>query len=189
MQLADELPMLALVLHTSYVLWCRPSHATNRVERPLLFCSLFLFLIVSTSVLLTTHRSQAIHSFFRGCVTYAFSAAFLYIFVAQSAAAADLDKRFPTTFNFFSDIFSKGFCCFMIAIFGWIAENIGCSVLQSLPFHLPFPHFHGILWHLGCAAGNFRFIFCTNVIGPHTIFFHSNRVALSSFDNHRLQLR
>jgi hypothetical protein len=171
MQLADELPMLALVLHTSYVLWCRPSHATNRVERPLLFCSLFLFLIVSTSVLLTTHRSQAIHSFFRGCVTYAFSAAFLYIFVAQSAAAADLDKRFPTTFNFFSDIFSKGFCCFMIAIFGWIAENLGCSVLQSLPFHLPFPHFHGILWHLGCAAGNFRFIFCTNVSSVHTLFF------------------
>ncbi len=178
--------MLALVLHTSYILWCRPSQLINRVERPLLFRSVLLFLTVSTSALILTHRSQAVHSFFRGCVTYAFSAAFLYIFVAQSAAAADLDKRFCTgTISTFSDIFSKGFCCFMIAIFGWIAENIGCSVLQSLPFHLPFPHFHGILWHLGCAAGNFRFNVCAFVLVSQTIFCH--RIALSSFDHHCLQ--
>lgn len=163
MQLADELPMLALVLHAAYVLWCRPTQFRSRTEQPLLSSALCLFLTVSTFGLLSTDRSQATHSFLRGCVTYAFSAAFLYIFVAQSAAAADLDKRFAYgTINTFSDIFSKGFCWFMLAIFGWIAENTGCSVLQNLPFYLPFPHFHGILWHLGCAAGHCRVfvVFC-----------------------------
>jgi hypothetical protein len=154
MQLADELPMLALVLHTAYVLWCRPTHMKKKVARPLLFRALCLFCVCVTLGLIVTNRSQTIHSVFRGLVTYTFSAAFLYIFVAQSAAAADLDKRFPSkNANTFGDIFTKGFCCFLVAIAGWITENMSCSHLQSLPFNLPFPHFHGILWHLGCAAG------------------------------------
>lgn len=155
MQLADELPMLALVLHTAYVLLCRPTQLVKkRTERPFLFRALCLFVVAATSGLLLTDRSQQLHNFCRGCVTYAFSAAFLYIFVAQSAAAADLDKRFPSpAVGMFGSIFSKGFGCFIVAIFGWIAENIGCSHLQNLPLGLPFPHFHGILWHLGCASG------------------------------------
>jgi hypothetical protein len=161
MQLADELPMLALVLHTAYVLWCRPTHvAQKRTEHPLLSRALCLFVVAATAGLLLTDRSQSLHSFCRGCVTYAFSAAFLYIFVAQSAAAADLDKRFPSrgAAGMFSSIFSKGFGCFMVAIFGWISENMGCALLQNLPF-VPFPHLHATLWHLGCALGDFLFVF------------------------------
>ena len=156
MQLADELPMLALVLHAAYVLYCRPTAASNkRVERHLLLCSLFLFTLTTTLGLIFTNRSQALHTFFRGCTTYSFSAAFLYIFVAQSAAAADLDKRFPSTaVDTFSGIFNKGFFWFILAILAWIAENVGCSVLQNLPLSIPFPHFHGLIWHFGCAAGS-----------------------------------
>ena len=154
MQLADELPMLALVLHTAYVLRCRPTlQHPKRTERPHLARALCVFVAAATCGLLFTARAQPLHRVCRGAVTYAFSAAFLYIFVAQSAAAADLDKRFPSRAGTFSGIFAKGFASFMVAIFGWVTENIGCAVLQSLPFGLPFPHFHGILWHLGCAVG------------------------------------
>jgi hypothetical protein len=156
MQLADELPMLALVLHTAYVLRCRPTlQHPKRTERPHLARALCVFVAAATCGLLCTHRAQPLHRVCRGAVTYAFSAAFLYIFVAQSAAAADLDKRFPAPSHAgtFSGIFAKGFASFMLAIFGWVAENIACAALQSLPLGLPFPHFHGILWHLGCALG------------------------------------
>ncbi len=180
--------MLALVLHTAYVLWCRPHQpALKRSEKPFLFRALCLFVLAATSGLLLTDRSQAVHSFFRGCVTYAFSAAFLYIFVAQAAAAADLDKRFPSrSAGVFSSIFSKGFGCFMVAIFGWIVENIGCAALQHLPFGLPFPHFHGLLWHLGCAAGDARF--CShNRLSPCLI--SMRRLELSSPHRHRVRQR
>jgi dihydroceramidase len=158
MQLADELPMLVLVFHTSYVLCTRPAAPSNkRTQRPLLFISFCLYSLITTLILSLTDRASAWHHFVRGCNSYAFSAAFLYIFVAQSAAAADLDRQFPSTSGCsgktFNEIFAKGLVCFVVALLGWIIENVACSSLQNLPFNMPFPHFHAILWHLGCAAG------------------------------------
>ena len=156
MQLADELPMLVLVLHTSYVICTRPAAPSNkRTKRPLLFLSFCLYSLITTLILSLTDRASALHDFVRGCNSYAFSAAFLYIFVAESAAAADLDRQYPSASGkMFNEIFAKGLFCFVLALFGWIVENVACSLLQNLPFNIPFPHFHGILWHLGCAAGS-----------------------------------
>ena len=158
MQLADELPMLALVIHASYVLYCRSTAHSSKRPRPFLFRALCALIAVTSCALVFSPRLHPLHFFFRGCLSYVFAVGFIYVFVAQSAAASDIDSRFSSSENFggkstFSAIFSKGFCSFLVALFGWIIENVACAQLQNLPFGLPFPHFHGILWHLGCAAG------------------------------------
>ena len=159
MQLADELPMLALVFHSSYVLYCRSTSRGSKLSRPFLFRLLVTFVATVSLVLLLSPRFHPIHAFFRGCLSYGFAAGFIYVFVAQSAAASDIDSRFRSsetsrTKSTFSSIFAKGFFSFLVALFGWIIENVACAELQNLPYGLPFPHFHGILWHLGCAAGS-----------------------------------
>ena len=156
LQLADELPMFALVLGASCAL-LRPTWGAGLPRA--IATTLFGGLSVA---LLSTERdgeSAALHSACRGVLSCTFSACFVYIFwrtaalargdeVALSSHAASSLRAGPSP----PDIFAKTFSIWMGTILCWIADILCCDTLQSLPFGLPFPHLHGF-WHLGSAVG------------------------------------
>ena len=172
MQLADELPMFALVLGASCAL-LRPAWGATapRAAATALFGGL-------SAVLLTTERDgagAAVHHVCRGVLSCTFSACFVFIFwrtaalaraddealqaaaakakaKAKAEAAAPSSRRRRAAGPSPPSIFAATFAIWMATILCWIADILCCDALQSLPLRLPFPHLHGF-WHLGSAVG------------------------------------
>lgn len=157
LQLADELPMFALVLGASCAL-LRPAWGTMLPRS----CAVALFGGLSVALLTTDRHGDgtAVHNACRGVLSCTFSACFVFIFWRTAALAGEDGRKLSngagvdTKSNGLSPpvIFAKTFTIWMATILCWIADIMCCDALQNLPLGIPFPHLHG-LWHLGSAVG------------------------------------
>eukprot|EP00937_MAST-01D_sp_MAST-1D-sp2_P002758 g2758.t1 len=163
LQLADELPMLALVL-TAACWLVRPRWGKQcpRLALGALFAGL-------CAALLSTERegpTAATHNACRGVLSTAFSACFVVIFWRGAAnarsdaqllraaagggagAGASFDARSPSP----NTLFARSFLIWVAAVALWICDILCCHWLHSLPFGVPFPHLHA-WWHVATALG------------------------------------
>lgn len=153
MQLLDELPMYALVIHASFLLWYRFT-TPNMV----IFSACVALFVTVSSGLLYWPQEDPIHQILRGILTYSFAIQFIYIFVAGSKLGLEADKRLKLSNCACSRLFTKSFVSFIIAITGWIFDILFCDTLLDLPFNFPYPHMHGLIWHLGTCSGLYYLI-------------------------------
>jgi hypothetical protein len=161
MQLADELPMLALVLGAVCGLlrftWPKLASLPSQVFS-ILFVGLSSALLATDRLDDATGEEQMIHQACRGIMTCAFSACFLYIFYSTAQLSSDdaqtLRKR-NASCGVWSPpgLFRRQFVIWIASIVGWIADILCCAALQNLPFGVPFPQLHGLVWHGGSALG------------------------------------
>ena len=165
LQLADELPMLALVL--AAVCWLMRPHYGTAVPRWCLGSFFFGLSAVLLGTLARGGRRERLHDVCRGLLSSVFSLCFIVIFWrGATVSRADAARRrelflgkggqgrapAPAPTPTPTALFAQNFAVWIFTVLCWIADIVCCHALQNLPFGVPFPHLHGF-WHLGSALG------------------------------------
>jgi dihydroceramidase len=166
-QLWDELPMYGLICTSSYVGLLRHSR-TGSMLIASVFATCWVVLAFGLSF---SPRESKVHVILRGAMAITFSAGFVYILTVSSKALTETKAAFKLLnkkqhVKFSSDTFEKDLefvhgaavTFFVVALLGWLLDNFWCGGLQRLPFGVPYPHLHGLVWHLGTACGLYLLI-------------------------------
>lgn len=137
-QLLDEIPMLCYIVHTVTILRLR--RCPSRVGAAL---------AVVGGILLGTVRDAAVHQIGRVVMVLGFSASFIFLAFSLAPVCTALDaklggKEWRVRYRWAS-------CAVLASIIAWMLDNMACRELHTLPFGLPYPQLHAMVWHLGMA--------------------------------------
>jgi len=156
-QLLDELPMIMYICHTVALL-----------SRPDVTCPKALWVGgASLSLLLfATSREDAAHKAGRCAMVLGFSSCFVWLAFSLAPLCNQLDQRAAgggSVKYFYTRRYQSAGLAVLVAILSWVTDNLGCRKLQSLPFGLPYPQLHALVWHTGMAyvCGSL----CVSVVG------------------------
>jgi len=64
---------------------------------------------------------------------------------------AKLDERASGNTYAFTRRYQAASITVLLAIVAWVADNLACKALHTLPWGLPYPQTHAIVWHPGMA--------------------------------------
>ena len=154
-QLLDELPMICYVAHTTALL------ARRDVSCPVSLKAAMAALCV---LLFGTAREALAHKVGRVVMVLSFSGCFVWLAFSLAALVVELDGRSGTG-DIATRRYQQASLTVVIAIVAWVADNLGCNTLHSLPFGLPYPQLHATLWHTGMAF--VCHCLCTAVLMKH----------------------
>ena len=161
-QLCDELPMYGLILTAAYTGWYRHG-AVPSGARVSAVCSSLMWTIL-TLILFLTEQTATVHQVARGVMSVTFAVGFAFILTAGSRAAGEAQEKIGPSRPGVMGVFAIAFWAFVFAIAAWAADNTMCAWLHALPFNIPYPQLHALVWHVGTAIG----LWCMVV----TLLFH-----------------
>lgn len=168
-QLLDELPMLLYVVHTVAVLRRTDSKCPLQLAvGMLLLCAL----------LLATEREALAHRAGRLVMILCFAGCFIWLAASLAGISARLDNLQNT--HKFGVFYHRASLAVLAAIVSWVLDNLACKQLHALPFGLPYPQLHAILWHGGMSF--VCYVLSSVVaakIGSHQLEGEANAVKLS----------
>eukprot|EP01062_Namystynia_karyoxenos_P034910 TRINITY_DN25575_c0_g1_i1.p1 TRINITY_DN25575_c0_g1~~TRINITY_DN25575_c0_g1_i1.p1 ORF type:complete len:365 (+),score=83.57 TRINITY_DN25575_c0_g1_i1:77-1096(+) len=156
-QLADELPMHVLVVACVYSLATRDSSSSTSPRRPILVPAIVAAEVALVAGLYATQRTSLPHLALRGWLSVTFASGFVYIFFASAATAREVDAALSGQRGWKNGaavrLFRGAFALMVAGLFCWICDIMLCPLLHKLPFGLPYPQLHAVMWHGGSAAG------------------------------------
>ena len=162
-QLFDELPMIMYIVNTVALL----SSRDVACPRVLWLCGAALSVL-----LLGTDREHVAHKSGRVIMVLGFSGCFIWLASSLASVCATLDERAAGGYVF-TRRYQYAALAVLLAIISWVLDNLGCQALHNLPFGLPYPQLHALMWHTGmsyvCAS------LCQAVVGKQKD--HSRAVA------------
>ena len=141
-QLLDELPMIMYIIHTVALL-SRRDVACPR--------ALWAAGIVLSVLLLSTDRENLAHKAGRVVMVLGFSGCFIWLASSLASVCADLDKRAGDSGYVCTRRYQSAALAVLLAICSWVTDNLGCQALHNLPYGLPYPQLHALMWHTGMA--------------------------------------
>jgi dihydroceramidase len=142
-QLLDELPMLCYIAHTVALLRQRT------VPRWLV-----VGLATLSAVLFGTQRSHVLHQAGRLLLVFGFSGCFVWLAFSIAGICNRLDSIKQPSLSAagtFSERYDAIALTVLTAIVSWVTDNLGCESLHALPFSMPYPQLHALVWHFGMA--------------------------------------
>jgi len=140
-QLLDEVPMIIYIVHTTMLL----SRSDLSCPRWMWCCGFALSVL-----LFGTAREDIAHKAGRVVMVLGFSGCFIWLAFSLAPLCAQLDQRAGGNYAFTRRYQSAGLAV-LIAILSWVTDNLGCQALHSLPYGLPYPQLHALIWHTGMA--------------------------------------
>ena len=79
-----------------------------------------------------------------------FSSCFVWLAFSLAPLCAQLDQRAGGD-HFYTRRYQNAALAVLVAILSWVTDNLGCRALHSLPYGLPYPQLHALMWHTGMA--------------------------------------
>mmetsp|Transcript_6564 Transcript_6564/g.10767 ORF Transcript_6564/g.10767 Transcript_6564/m.10767 type:complete len:330 (-) Transcript_6564:133-1122(-) len=184
-QLLDELPMHWMVCFGAAMFYTRPSCVIHdsgtggnkrvaeksRNFNP--YACTAIFCAAITVILWSTERQSTLHQLTRVIETISFGVGFIYTFYIAAICGNEVCEVEPKNAHYrkIDKYFDGAFFSFVIALLGWLCDNVYCQIFQNLRLfdtEIPYLHFHAILWHIGTCIG-LHFILL--VILAHRIVF------------------
>eukprot|EP01048_Picozoa_sp_COSAG05_P023868 COSAG05_NODE_5355_length_1198_cov_10.876638_1_plen_292_part_00 len=150
-QLLDELPMLCYISHTVFQLSLEsPELQAGSDKRSRRSHVLALCLAAVCAVMLLSDQASLPHRGARLVMVLCFSGCFLWLAFHVASIVAGVDEG-RDSHELLTAAYGRTVLVVLIAIFAWMADNLGCRTLRSLPYGLPYPHFHAVPWHFGMS--------------------------------------
>lgn len=143
LQYEAQLPMIMYIVHTVALL------SRNDVACPpyLWYCGFALSLL-----LFATGREAAAHKAGRVIMVLSFSGCFVWLAFSLAPLCSSLDSQRAGGADYpYTRIYQSAALAVLVSILSWVTDNLACRQLHSLPFGLPYPQLHAIVWHTGMA--------------------------------------
>mmetsp|Transcript_52579 Transcript_52579/g.87275 ORF Transcript_52579/g.87275 Transcript_52579/m.87275 type:complete len:303 (+) Transcript_52579:3-911(+) len=140
-QLLDELPMIMYIAHTVALLSRRDVSCPPALWYSSLALSFLLF---------STDREHPAHKASRAIMVLCFSGCFIWLAFSLAPLCTQLDQRAGDGYVY-TRRYEYAALAVLVAILSWVIDNLGCQTLHNLPFGLPYPQLHALVWHTGMA--------------------------------------
>ena len=141
-QLLDEVSMICYIVHTVVLLRGRDVSCPTALKVGMAMLSVLLF---------ATPREAAVHNAARVVMVLGYTLCFVWLAYSLGSVCAQLDAGAGGGKYYNTRRYQWASFSLPPVIFAWVTDNVACGRLHSLPFGLPYPQLHAMVWHTGMA--------------------------------------
>lgn len=149
-QLSDELPMLNFIILSSLVAYNRPTPTEMQglqKKSPAVTIAVVVFGLSCVPWMYLTARESFAHVLGRVLMVICFTTCFVYLGYSTVKCVDELREVLPDKGHAVERCHTLGFVLCVSAIVAWASDSAHCDFWQNLPFGLPYPQLHALVWH------------------------------------------